>query len=281
MTAKTRPWLRARSLGLLPGLLLGLGLPLGLLLGLRFGLSQACADEIPAGEWRSGFDFMGRDTQAMQRDDAANPGMLWVREGEVLWNRKAGPADRSCADCHGDAEASMRGVAARYPAFDASLGRPVVLEERINQCRTTRQAATPLTWESQELLGLTAYVAHQSRGLPAAIGADERLRPHLDRGRQQFERRQGQLNLSCQGCHDNNWGKRLGGNLVPQAHPTGYPLYRLEWQGLGSLQRRLRNCMAGMRAEPYPYGSAEMADLELFLMARASGLPLETPAVRP
>ena len=49
-----------------------------------------------------------------------------------------------------------------------------------------------------------------------------------------------------------NWGRHLGGAPIPQAHPTGYPLYRLEWQGLGSLRRRLRNCMTGMRAEPYP-----------------------------
>ena len=71
------------------------------------------------------------------------------------------------------------------------------------------------------------------------------------------------------------------GTPVPQAHPTGYPLYRLEWQSLGSLQRRLRNCMIGVRAEPYPYGSPELVDLEAYLMWRARGMKLETPAVRP
>ena len=39
----------------------------------------------------------------MQDDDTANPGMLWVLDGEALWNRKAGAAGKSCADCHGDA----------------------------------------------------------------------------------------------------------------------------------------------------------------------------------
>ena len=39
----------------------------------------------------------------MQDDDTANPGMLWVLDGEALWKRKAGAADKSCADCHGDA----------------------------------------------------------------------------------------------------------------------------------------------------------------------------------
>ena len=62
---------------------------------------------------------------------------------------------------------------------------------------------------------------------------------------------------------------------------TGYPTYRLEWQALGSLQRRLRNCMSGVRAEPYPYGSAELVALELFLARRSGGMVLEAPAVRP
>ena len=92
---------------------------------------------------------------------------------------------------------------------------------------------------------------------------------------------QGQLNLSCGQCHDDNWGKHLAGNTVPQAHPTGYPIYRLEWQSLGSLQRRLRNCMIGMRAESYAYGAPEYVDMELYLMWRARGMKMETPAVRP
>ncbi len=75
--------------------------------------------------------------------------------------------------------------------------------------------------------------------------------------------------------------KRLGGAPIPQAHPTGYPLYRLEWQSLGSLRRRLRNCLVGIRAEPYDNEAPEIADLELYLAQRARGLVMETPAVRP
>ncbi len=230
---------------------------------------------------RSGFDFLGPETRAMQEDDTLNPGMLWVLDGEELWRRPAGAAQLSCADCHGDARRGMRGVAARYPAFDAGRRRPIDLAGRIQACRRDRQGAPPLPPEGQDLLALVAFVAHQSRGLPVTAGEDERLRPFIARGRELFERRQGQLDLSCAQCHDGHWGQRLGGSVIPQGHPTGYPLYRLEWQGLGSLQRRLRNCMAGVRAEPYPFGSPEHVELELYLMRRARGLPIETPAVRP
>ncbi len=239
------------------------------------------AAEIPLAERRSGYEFMGRETRAMQDDDAGNPGMLWVLDGEALWKRKTGAADRACADCHGEARASMKGVAARYPAFDAARERPVNLEERINLCRTGRQQAPPLAFESRDLLALAAYVARQSRGLPIAVAIDTRTRPFLDAGRASFFRRQGQLNLACSQCHDDHWGAKLAGTPIPQAHPTGYPLYRLEWQGLGSLQRRLRSCFAGMRAEAYAYGSPELVDLELYLMWRAREMKIETPAVRP
>ena len=239
------------------------------------------AAEIAPEDRRSGYADMSRENKAMQDDDTANPGMLAVLDGEALWGRKVGAANRSCADCHGDATQSMKGVAARYPAFDASSGGPVDLEERINRERTERQGGARLRYESDELLALSAYVARQSRGLPIAPQEDERLAPFTAAGRDFFNKRQGQLNLSCALCHDDNWGKRLAGNIVPQGHATGYPLYRLEWQSLGSLQRRLRNCISGMRAEVPDYGAPEYVNLELFLMQRARGMAMESPAVRP
>jgi sulfur-oxidizing protein SoxA len=237
------------------------------------------AAEIPLDQRRSGFSFMTPDTQSIQNDDTANPGMLWVLDGEALWKSKTGNAGKACADCHKDA--SMRGVAARYPAFDKTLGRPVNLEQRINLCRTQHQQATPLAYESRELLALTAFVAQQSRGLPIETGTDPQLEPFVAKGRGLFLQRQGQLNLGCANCHDDNWDKRLAGSAITQAHPTGYPLYRLEWQSLGSLQRRLRACISGIRAQAYDYGAPELVELELYLMSRARGMPIETPAVRP
>jgi L-cysteine S-thiosulfotransferase len=239
------------------------------------------AAEIPQAQRRSGFTFMTPETQAMQNDDTANPGMLWVLDGEALWKKKAGAAEKACADCHGDAAASMKGVASRYPVFDKALGRPVDLEQRINLCRTDRQQATPLPFESRDLLALTAFVAKQSRGSPIEAGSDPQLQPFIAKGRALYDQRQGQLNLACSNCHEDVWDKRLAGSAITQGHATGYPLYRLEWQTLGSLQRRLRACMTGIRAQAYDFGAPELVELELYLMSRARGLPIESPAVRP
>jgi L-cysteine S-thiosulfotransferase len=224
---------------------------------------------------------MSRETRAMQDEDATNPGMLWVLDGEALWKTAAGAAGKACSDCHGDATVSMKGVAARYPRFDDSVKKLLNLDQRINVCRTDQQKAPALQLEGRELLALSAYVGKQSRGLPIEVQDSGKIRPYLEAGRAAFNRRQGQLNIACAQCHEQRAGNRLAGNVIPQAHPTGYPIYRLEWQGMGSLQRRLRNCMTGVRAEPNAYGAPELVELELFLMWRARGMKLETPGIRP
>lgn len=229
---------------------------------------------------RSGFEDMGRAVQAMQRDDTQNPAMLWVKEGELLWSARAGKQDKSCADCHGGAEKSMKGIAASYPALDPVLRKPLSLGQRINTCRTRHQQAPAWLPESDSLLQMESYIGMQSRGMPV-VQKDQELSGQRERGERLYQQRIGQLNLSCAQCHDGRAGMRLGGTLIPQAHPTGYPLYRLEWQTVGSLQRRLRNCMTGVRAEPYAYDAPEMLELEIFLKWRAQGMPVETPAVRP
>ena len=229
---------------------------------------------------RSGVTFNSADVQQLQKDDGANPGMLWVGQGEALWREAAGAEGKSCATCHGEASASMKGVAARYPVWDAAAKNLVNLEGRINQCRTQRQKAEPLRFESEPLLALSAFVASQSRGMPVRASIAGPARAHFEAGRAQYTTRQGQLNLSCAQCHEKNWGRTLLAEPISQGQSNGYPAYRFEWQTLGSLHRRLRACQLGIRAEQSPPGSQDLLDLELYLAWRAAGLPVEAPGVR-
>lgn len=229
---------------------------------------------------RPGSAFISPELKAQQDDEGANPGMLWVAEGEKLWNAPAGSERKACATCHGDAEASMRGVAARYPRVDERTGELQNLEIKINQCRTERQGAPVMAWESRELLGATAYVAYQARGLPIKVSIEGAARRYFEAGQAAFTMRQGQLNLACSQCHNDNWGRRMRGDTISQGHPTGFPIYRLEWQSAGSLQRRLRACNFGVRAEMLEHGAREYLALELYLAWRAEGLPIETPGLR-
>ena len=244
------------------------------------GFASAQQRAIPADQLRSGITFAGDDVRAMQQDEFANPGMLWVERGAKLWSEPAGRSRTACAGCHGDASLSMRGVAARYPAYDTAARRVVDLPGRIDACRTRHQQAPALAAESDDLLALATFVAHQSRGMPMSVKIDAAARASFDRGRAFYYQRHGQMNMSCAQCHEQSWGRRLLRETLSQGHPTAFPAYRLEWQTLGSLDRRLRACLFGIRAAMPAPGSPQLVDLALFLAWRAEGLPIETPGVR-
>jgi sulfur-oxidizing protein SoxA len=221
-----------------------------------------------SGGQRSGLEDMSPALQVMQRDDAQNPGLLWVEQGKAL-------VSTQCLFCHGLDK--LRDAATRFPAFDSGAGRVLDLAQRVNRCRKTQ----PLTHESEEMLAVTAYLGFLARGQPIQPAASAELSSAARQGERLFHQPMGQLGLSCAQCHDQSAGRRLAGSLIPQGHPTGYPIYRLEWQGMGSLQRRLRGCLTGVRAEPFAADSPDWVALEAYLMQRAAGMPLETPAVRP
>jgi sulfur-oxidizing protein SoxA len=207
---------------------------------------------------RSGLDYASAEIRRLQASDAENPGMLWVDAGEKLFKAR-------CASCH----ASMKGVAARYPRV--VNGKVVTLEAMVRH-------REPLAWESDELLGLTTYIAYQSRGMPIGEGLSAQ---EVGRGKTEYFRRRGQMNLACAHCHDANAGKRIGAETISQGQPNGYPTYRLRWQTLGSLERRLRACFSGIHAEMPAYGDPLLAELEAYLAWRGRGLAIEAPAVRP
>jgi L-cysteine S-thiosulfotransferase len=263
------------------------------LLAVMHSGGPANAQERP-GDVRPGKDFQSAETRALQDDETRNPGMLWVEQGAKLWNEPAGTSGKSCASCHGVAETSMKGVAARYPVAgivttahngvggrNLPPGRDVVtIDSRIDTCRTANQGGERLAWESSERLALSAYVTFQSRGMPRQsvreLGHDLVLRE----GHRLFNARQGQLNLSCAQCHDDLVGKKLRGDTISQAQTHGWPAYRFEWQTIGSLQRRLRACSLGVRAEVLDYGHDDYLALEYYLAWRGEGLPMESPGVR-
>jgi sulfur-oxidizing protein SoxA len=197
---------------------------------------------------RSGFEDMGAATQAMQRDDGAEPRMLWVQEGEQLWARGPPRGAQSCAGCHGEAK-SLRGVAARYPAWDEALRRPVDLATRINLCRERHQQqpawrrSTANCWR-WNLRGL------QSRGLP--------IQPARIRACSLSSRaaKRSIASASAAGPVVRAVPRRAlraapGAALIPQGMP---PAIRSTGSNGSRWARwaRVRGCMTGVRAEPSP-----------------------------
>jgi sulfur-oxidizing protein SoxA len=232
------------------------------------------------GDTRSGYTYAKAETRAIQDDDFENPAMLWVDTGGELWEEVDGEAGKSCASCHGDAEETMAEVGATYPVYFEPWKKLMNVEQRINYCRTENMKAKAWKWESRELLAMTAFVRHQSRGKPVAVKIDGPAEPFYEKGKEFYYQRRGQLDMACKNCHEDNAGNMIRANLLSQGHSNGFPTYRLKWQKVGSLHRRFRGCNKQVRATPYKAGSDEYVNLELYLANRGRSLPVETPAVR-
>ncbi len=248
--------------------------------GAGVAVSQDKTAQFTAGEKRSGYLFSKPSTQAVQDDDFANPAFLWIDQGEQLWAKSDDAAGKSCASCHQDATKTMKGVGATYPKYNTAKKKPINLEQRINLCRTDNMKAKAWKYESPQLLAMTAYVKHQSRGMPVSVSIDGPARPFYEKGKAFFTRRAGLFDMACTNCHVDNAGKMLRGNLLSQGHVNGFPTYRQGWQTLGSLHRMFNVCNTRLRAAVYPAGSDEYVNLELYTTHRSKGLKIETPSVR-
>ena len=229
-----------------------------------------------ADERRSGRDTMSVALRALQADDVQHPAQLALALGREQWSAGA----KSCASCHGEPDA-LRGAATRYPAWDRGQSSFLDLPGRIQRCRVRHQQQPAWAPEAEPLLALSALVAQQSRGLPLQPPRGPELDAAARRGERLYTTRIGALNLSCAQCHDERAGLRLGGSLIPQGHVDDYPVYRLEWQSLGSLQRRLRGCLSGVRATVWAWDSAELMALQVWLSRRTAGMAMQPPGVRP
>lgn len=242
--------------------------------------SYPAPDGHPLSEIISGYEFRNAETKALQDEDFDNPGFLWVDIGAEQWTMRDGSEQKACADCHGDAADSMKTAGAEFPKWNEALKQPVTMEGQINHCRKERMGAGEWKWDSDELLGMTAFVKHQARGVPVNVQVDGPMQPVFEQGKEIYYTRNGQLDLACASCHESNYGKYIRADFLSQGQSNGFPTYRLKWQKMGSLHRRFKGCMEDVRAEAFKVGGPEFTALELYLAWRGQGLPVETPSVR-
>jgi len=221
---------------------------------------------------KSGFEFMTADSQSLQKDAFSNPGLLWVEKGSQLF------AKSGCLECHKTDDFSQ--TMTTFPKIHEATGELINIQSQINYCKTERLDEAPLPYESEDMLGMVSFFKNQSSGNALHYELTPELQPHFTSGKAYFFKRRGQFNLSCAQCHDDNWGAKMRGDTVSQGHINGFPTFRNEWQTLGSAHRRFQDCNEGVRAAVSELGSMTYLELEVYLMARGSGLPNETPSIR-
>jgi sulfur-oxidizing protein SoxA len=227
----------------------------------------------------SGWLFRTDETRALQMDDFDNPAMLAVEEGADMWETADGAAGQSCADCHGDASESMKGVRAVMPKVNEN-GDLWSMEDYVNNCRTTRMEADAWGWNSGDMRNMTSFISLQSRGMPVDVAIDGAAAPFWEKGKEMYYTRFGQLELSCANCHEDSWGMMIRADHLSQGQINGFPTYRLKNAGMVSIHNRFRGCFRDMRAESFAMGSQEFRELELYVASRGNGLSVEGVAVR-
>jgi sulfur-oxidizing protein SoxA len=215
----------------------------------------------------------------MEDDPFSNPAYMWVDLGEEEWNKKDGTKGKSCSSCH--KLSAMKGVSVTYPKVNKATGKLRALQDVINDERVSKMGAKPYKkWDGDQMLGLTAFIKVQSKGMPINVKIDGTAKPFFDAGKKFYEQRRGVMDVSCANCHIDYPGVKIRANLLSNGLGNGFPSYRLKWQKVGSLHRRFRGCNKNIRAEPYKQGADEYTNLELYLNHRAKGTPSETPSVR-
>jgi sulfur-oxidizing protein SoxA len=127
---------------------------------------------------------------------------------------------------------------------------------------------------------MTALIGMQSRGMPVNVQSDGPMADWVEKGKDLYYTRVGQLDMSCANCHEDNNGQYIRADHLSQGNTNGFPTYRFKWQGLGSLHRRFSGCMKNIRAQPFKRGSDEFTALEIYLATRGAGLGVESPSVR-
>ena len=228
----------------------------------------------------SGNQFLSPTLKVMQSDASLNPVSLWLDQGRGLWGST--PEKQSCFQCHGEVQ-TLKSAAPQHPKWSARLNRLVNLEDQIITC--SERTSRPLRGlENPDVLALSALLHHSSQGLAFQVSAPsqhaQQWQAELNAGAQLFTTRKGAMNLACTHCHDLNIGKQMRADIISPGHPTGFPIYKMSWQSMGSIDRRLRACFSGVQAEVPAPGSIELRRLELFLKSRTQGLPIDGPSLR-
>jgi sulfur-oxidizing protein SoxA len=244
-------------------------------------LTALCFAGAAPAEPVSGYAFLDESTQAMQDDNFENPGMVTVDRGMELFNEHREAEEYSCSDCHGEDGGDLDlAQIARYPVFNPNLGGLLTLQERVNYCWEIHMDRFPLPAGDSQLIALETFVRNRAKGQPVNVQTDGEMAPLIEKGRALYETRFGQLDMACHHCHDQHQGQMLRGQRLSQGQANGVPEYRLGKGRITSLHQRLSECFVSFRADPFDAGSEPYKLLELYLMVRGNGLPIETPAVR-
>jgi len=198
-----------------------------------------------------------------------------IDNGEELYNKIKG-----LKKCFPDPAKA----AATYPKFDQKKKEVITLTGAINDC-IAANGGKKLNPKKGKIADIEAYFASQARekGLKLDIKIPSKeAQAAYEHGKKYYYSQRGYIKLSCANCHVQGAGQRVRNEYLSPllGQTTHFPVYRLKWQGLGTLERRMGGCIKNQGQQPPKPGSKDMRDLIYFLSYMSNGMKIDGPDVR-
>jgi sulfur-oxidizing protein SoxA len=201
-----------------------------------------------------------------------------IDAGEELYGKKFANG-KSFASCFKEPS-----DAANYPYFDEKRKEVVSLTVAINECLTTNGEKA---WKTSKgkmatLQGYMANVATENEKVIAVKISSKEAADAYKRGKEYYYSQRGYLKLSCASCHVQGAGQRVRNEKLSQllGQTTHFPVHRLKWDGLGTLERRMAGCIKDEGQVPPKSNSAQMRELLYFMAYMSNGMKIDGPDIR-
>jgi sulfur-oxidizing protein SoxA len=197
-----------------------------------------------------------------------------IDEGKELYEKTKG-----LKECFPDPA-----IAGEYPKFDNKKAEVVTLTAAINNCLKSH-GQKPWKKTKGKIAKVEAYFAATSKEkgkkVHIVINSKEAADAY-ERGKKEYYSQRGYLKLSCATCHVQGAGQRVRNEYLSPllGHTTHFPVYRLKWQGLGTMERRMKGCEKNQGETPHKPGSKWQNEMIYFMSYMSNGLPVDGPDIR-
>lgn len=201
-----------------------------------------------------------------------------IDAGEALYNTKFKNGN-SFATCFPDPT-----IGGDYPMFDKKKKAVVSLTTAINECLTSNGEKA---WNTKKgnIANLEAYFAAKTteagKKIDIKIESEEAMKAY-ESGKKYYYSQRGYLKLSCASCHVQGSGLRVRNEKLSPllGQVTHFPVHRLKWGGVGTLERRMSGCIVDEGQVPPKDNSKEMHNLLYFMAYMSNGMTVDGPDIR-
>ncbi len=196
-----------------------------------------------------------------------------IDEGKELYEKEKG-----IKECFPDPA-----IAGEYPKFVKGKGVVTLTSEIVSCAKKNNLKGWGFT--KGKTAKLEAYFAFSSKEkgkkVNIAINSKEAAEAY-ERGKKAYYSQRGYLKLSCATCHVQGAGQRVRNEYISPltGATTHFPVYRLKWEDLGTLERRVKGCNKDQGENPHKPDSNWMKEILYFMAYMSNGLPVDGPDIR-